>query len=87
MIGGFIEPGVIKTKLLHAGWGGGGVSTEAGARTSIFVATNYTLAGRSGLYFVNSEERKSSAMSYDQRVQDRLWEISLKLAGMQNFSI
>jgi len=81
-----LHPGVIRTKLLHAGWGSGGASTEVGAKTSVFVATDYSLSGRSGLYFVNSEERKSSAISYDQRIQDRLWEISLEISGLRNWS-
>jgi len=81
-----LHPGVIRTKLLEAGWGSGGASTEAGAKTSIFVATDYSLTGRSGLYFVNSQERKSSAISYDQKIQDRLWEISLEISGLRNIA-
>jgi NAD(P)-dependent dehydrogenase (short-subunit alcohol dehydrogenase family) len=79
-----LHPGVIRTKLLHAGWGSGGASSEVGAKTSVFVATDYTLVGRSGLYFVNSQERKSNAISYDKKIQDRLWNISLEITGLRN---
>lgn len=77
-----LHPGVISTKLLHAGWGIGGASTEEGAKTSVFAATSPELKGKSGLYLVNSRESRSSAMSYDKKVQDRLWEISLRLTGL-----
>ncbi len=79
-----LHPGVISTKLLHAGWGIGGASTSEGARTSIYAATSPELKGKSGLYLVNSHESKSSAISYDRKVQDRLWEISLQLTGLSN---
>lgn len=81
-----LHPGVIKTKLLHAGWGSGGASTVEGAKTLVFAATDYSLVGRSGLYLVNSQERKSSAISYDQKIQDRLWEISLEISGLRKWS-
>ena len=81
-----LHPGVIRTKLLHAGWGSGGSSTAEGAKTSVFLATDDSVKGKSGLYFVNSQERKSSAISYDQKIQDRLWEISLETAGLRNWS-
>lgn len=81
-----LHPGVIRTKLLHAGWGSGGASTETGAKTSVFVATDPSLKGKSGLYFVNLQERRSSAISYDQKIQDRLWEISLEISGLQKLA-
>jgi len=79
-----LHPGVISTKLLHKGWGSGGASVEEGAKTSVFVATSESLTGKSGLYFVNSAERRSSAISYDKKIQERLWEISLELSKLNN---
>lgn len=79
-----LHPGVISTKLLHTGWGSGGASVDTGSKTSVFVATADTLEGKSGLYFVNSKEQKSSAISYDKKIQDRLWEISLKISGLKS---
>lgn len=77
-----LHPGVIATKLLHKGWGSGGASLEEGAKTSIFVATDASLKGKSGHYFVNSEVHKSSAISYDRKIQERMWDISLGLTGL-----
>ena len=77
-----LHPGVISTKLLHKGWGSGGASVDEGAKTSLFVATSESLTGKSGLYFVNSTARRSSAISYDKKIQERLWEISLELSQM-----
>ena len=77
-----LHPGVIATKLLHKGWGSGGASLEEGAKTSLFAATDYSLKNESGLYFVNSKTHKSSAISYDRKIQERLWDISLSLTGL-----
>lgn len=71
-----LHPGVISTKLLHAGWGIGGGSLKQGASTSIYLANSSEVEDISGKYFVNSQQRKSSAISYDLKIQDRLWEIS-----------
>ena len=77
-----LHPGVIATKLLHNGWGSGGASLTEGSKTSVFAATDPSLQGISGKYFVNSKLKSSSAISYDKKIQDRLWEISLDLAGL-----
>lgn len=74
-----LHPGVIRTKLLHAGWGGGGASISTGAKTTVFVSISEELKGVSGKYFVDAQERKSSAISYDQKIQNRLWDISLEI--------
>jgi len=71
-----LHPGVISTKLLHAGWGIGGSSLDYGAQTSIYLAISPELKNIGSKYFINSQERKSSAISYDKKIQDRLWEIS-----------
>ena len=76
-----LHPGVISTKLLHAGWGIGGASTEEGAQTSVYAATSPEMKRKSGLYLVNSHESKSAALSYDRKVQDKLWEVSLQLTN------
>lgn len=80
-----LHPGVIATKLLKAGWGGGGAAIETGAKTTLYVCMSTELDGVNGRYYVNAKERKSSAISYDQKIQDRLWEISLKDCGLDNF--
>ncbi len=71
-----LHPGVISTKLLHAGWGMGGGSLQQGAATSVYLATSEDVSGVSGQYFVNKRPQKSAAFSYDQKAQDKLWQIS-----------
>ncbi len=71
-----LHPGVISTKLLHAGWGIGGGSLQQGAATSVYLATSEEVEGVSGKYFVNSRPQKSAAFSYDHKAQDKLWQIS-----------
>ena len=77
-----LHPGVIATKLLHMGWGSGGTPVHTGAKTTVYVSVSEDLKGKSGLYFVNALERKSSAISYDKKIQERLWEMSLGFCGM-----
>ena len=71
-----LHPGVISTKLLHAGWGMGGGSLQQGAATSAYLATSEDVEGVSGKYFVNKKPQKSTAFSYDIKVQNKLWQIS-----------
>lgn len=71
-----LHPGVINTKLLYRGWGMGGASLSQGAATSVYLADSEEPNIVSGKYFVNLIERKSVAISYDKKVQNRLWEIS-----------
>ncbi len=74
-----LHPGVVSTKLLHAGWGMGGVSVNAGAQNSVFAAISPDMEGKTGLYLVSQKSVKSAAISYDKKVQERLWEISIQL--------
>ncbi|VAW29836.1 hypothetical protein MNBD_BACTEROID07-1895 [hydrothermal vent metagenome] len=75
-----LHPGVIDTKLLHAGWGMGGAGVHQGAQNSIYAAVSPEMEGKTGLYLVSQQPAKSVAISYDKKVQERLWEISLALA-------
>lgn len=77
-----LHPGVIATKLLHAGWGGGGAPLDRSAKTMLFVTTSDALEEKNGLYFVDARQSRSSAISYDVRIQERLWDISLELCRL-----
>jgi retinol dehydrogenase 12 len=57
------------------------LSEEKGARTSIFLASSPAVAGISGEYFSNCRAERSSAPSYDDAVQERLWRLSLQQTG------
>ncbi len=77
-----LHPGVINTKLLHAGWGLGGASVEQGARTSVYLATAPELEGVTGRYFFDMQgERRPATVAYDPAVQDKLWHLSEEWCG------
>ncbi len=78
-----LHPGVIATKLLAAGWGTSyGTNVEFGAENSIFLATSESVRNVTGKYFSNKRETRSSEVSYDERLQDELWEFSLTATGL-----
>lgn len=78
-----LHPGVISTKLLHEGWGSGGAGAREGSKTSVYLAASEEVEGVSGQYFSNRRMVRSSAISYDREVQDRLWQESERLTGFK----
>ena len=84
-----LHPGGIRTRL-NANYAGRAGAAEAsaaelqrGAQTSIYLATSPEVEGVSGKYFVNQQQTRSSAASYDQHLAQRLWQISTDLTGLQ----
>jgi NAD(P)-dependent dehydrogenase (short-subunit alcohol dehydrogenase family) len=77
-----MHPGVVNTKILRNGWGAGGASVEVGAERELFAAFSDEVHDFSGKYLVNNVPAKSAAISYDERVQERLWQISSDLCGL-----
>jgi len=75
-----LHPGVINTKLLRAGWGGFGESVTEGARRIYYLTYSTEVENITGKYFINDKPVKSASISYDQDIQNRLWEISLRYA-------
>ena len=81
-----LHPGVVASGFGHndGGWVKWGftlirpflISPEAGAKTSLYVATSPEVEGISSSYFSRSRVRRSSRESYDTAVQERLWEVS-----------
>ncbi len=53
-----------------------------GAKTSVYLASSPEVASVTGKYFDKSKPRKSSAASYDEAAQKRLWTISEQLTGI-----
>ena len=76
-----LHPGVISTKLLHAGWGSGGSRIQEGSTTSVYLATSQEVETVSGKYFSNGRQAKPSAISYDKDIQEKLWELSEEMIG------
>ena len=58
------------------------INVENGAKTSVYLASSPEVTGVTGKYFDKSHEKKSSASSYDEAAQKRLWEISEQLTGI-----
>ena len=52
-------------------------TSHQGAQTSVFLASSESLEGISGKYFEGKKAVKSSTMSYDKNLQDKLWQNSL----------
>ncbi len=76
-----LHPGVIDTKLLHAGFSIKGSSVEKGARTSVYLATSEKVAGVSGGYFDNCRETSPSRQARNDELGEALWAISERLVA------
>lgn len=86
-----LHPGVVGSSFLAGKpgfWGVVGkvasvfmISNEAGAKTSIYLATSKDVDGVTGKYFDKSRERLPDAFAQDDAAAKRLWEVSEKLTG------
>jgi NAD(P)-dependent dehydrogenase (short-subunit alcohol dehydrogenase family) len=78
-----LHPGVVDTKLSRSAAPGiPTITPEEGALTSIFLARSPEVSGVSGRYFDERRPVRSSALSYDRGVQERLWKLAEGLTGM-----
>lgn len=73
-----LHPGVINTKLLRQGWGGGGSTVKKGAETPVYLALSDEVKGESGSYFVNKKKKRAAAAASEQELQDQLWNKSIE---------
>lgn len=71
-----LHPGVIDTKLLHAGFNAKGDSVAVGARTSVYLATSPGVKGISGKYFDDCTAVRPATLAEDQRLAQQLWKWS-----------
>ena len=71
-----LHPGVIDTKLLHAGFDIKGAPVQRGAETSVYLATSENVTGVSGKYFVNCRETAPSRAARNERLAESLWTVS-----------
>ncbi len=75
-----LHPGVIDTKLLRAGWGSGiGDSVIEGAKRILYLADSEKVEKITGKYFVNDEVIDSKAITYDDDIAKKLWDLSIEL--------
>ncbi len=57
------------------------MTPEEGARTSVHLASSPEVEGVPGRYFYRCREMRSKAVSYEQALAARLWDISADLTG------
>lgn len=62
------------------------ISPAKGAQTSIFLASSPEVENNSGEYFKKMKIKKTTAEATNKKVADRLWEISLKMTGLEQSS-
>ncbi|MGD0079593.1 MAG: SDR family oxidoreductase [Methanoregula sp.] len=78
-----LHPGVVDTKLSRSAAPGiTTITPEEGAQTSIYLARFQEVAGVSGRYFDEQRQVRSSALTYDREVQERLWKMAEELTGI-----
>lgn len=58
-------------------------SPEKGAATSVYLATSPEVENVSGEYFVNKKIKQSAPKTYDLRLQDQLWDLSVRLTKLR----
>lgn len=63
----------------------GGVTPEQAAETAIYLATHPEAAGKSGLYWERGHPKPSSARSRNTEDAVRLWKVSEKLCGIEDY--
>ena len=76
-----LHPGVIDTKLLHAGFDIKGAPVQRGAETSVYLATSEKVANVSGKYFVNCRETSPSRSARNEKLAEALWTVSEQLVS------
>jgi len=87
-----LHPGFVASKFGHnnRGFVGlalrwsqkvGAISVADGAKTSVYLASSEEVDGVSGKYFDQCQPRESSPESYDQSLQEKLWEVSERMVA------
>ena len=76
-----LHPGVIRTKLLKAGFGYGGADWEQGSKTSVYLAASPDVEEITGRYFAHERTSTPAGIASDISVQDKLWKMSEEMTG------
>ena len=91
-----VLPGFVATNL---GKGGGSlrqsiafklvrpmqISAKRGAETSVYLASSDKVKNVTGKCFAKKKETKTNLISYDQELQERLWNKTIELLGLTSF--
>ncbi len=71
-----LDPGILATKLLHAGWSLRGDDVSCGAPPLLYLACSAKVNGITGTYFENNHPALCSPIAHDPDIRRELWEIS-----------
>jgi len=75
-----LHPGAVDTKMLRASFPSiRGINLEAGAATSVFLASSPQVEGVTGKYFKKKKPARSSSATYDLQERKKLWQVSIEL--------
>lgn len=78
-----LHPGVVSTKLLKEGFGMQGQdSLEDGAATSVFLATDPSVATVTGQYYADRRVARMNPVAQDRRTTARLYARSCEMVGI-----
>ncbi|MDD1719644.1 MAG: SDR family oxidoreductase [Methanoregulaceae archaeon] len=79
-----LHPGVVETKVLWSSYPGyNGITPLEGAETSVYLALSPEVSGVSGKYFDKRRPVQSSDLTYDEEIQERLWNLAGQLTGFR----
>ena len=74
--------GMLAKVVMKVAGGLMGINEDKGAATQIYLASSPEVEGVSGLYWDKSAKKRSTKESEDKAAQQRLWEISAELTGL-----
>lgn len=77
-----LHPGVVDTKLLKMSYNIEGVSVEAGARTSVYLASSPEVDGVTGKYYDDCKEAQPSQLSLDIAERERFVKVTEEMLGL-----
>jgi NAD(P)-dependent dehydrogenase (short-subunit alcohol dehydrogenase family) len=60
---------------------------EQGAQTALYLATSPEVEGVTGKYFIKSKQKSSVPISYDEVLQERVWNMSADLVGLDHLAL
>ncbi len=62
----------------------GTISTEEGAKSSLYLAISEEVEGVAGAYYHRMKLREPNKLALDKKDQQELWDLSLKLTSLTN---